>query len=286
MKNVQRIFIFAGFFLLCHLALVLGAGWRATYAESNYYRNMQRLEDFLTSPCKNTVLIGSSIAARVHPDEFKKDLGFVNLGLDGTVALTGLTVLQRDGSKPKTLLVELSHVTIIQSTINDVLVLGQQTAFTRWLWRLVPSCRPSARPSSMAYSLLKRGKEKAADPAWLGQHQLRDDECGLSVPVIPSPSEEVFRRVQTNLLVKGLCDLQKQGTRVMFVKIPLGKDHAPSVEAWQAAVYLKSPVIDLETIAKSKGVTLRYTDGVHLDRASAQICSFWLANILKANPTN
>lgn len=260
--------------------LVYGFGFRAHYAESNYYRDLQKLENLLIAQRKDIVLIGSSIAARINPDEFRDDLGFVNLGLDGTVALTGLTALQKDGTCPAVLLVELSHVMLAPLSVNDELVLRQQSEFNRWLWHLIPLCRPSSRPSSMLYSLLKRGKECAAEPDWLARHKFLGNELVLSVPSMPQSNETTLRKIQTNALVKGLSDFQEQGTQVMFIKIPMGKEHVPTVEAWQAAVYLKAPVIDLEDIAKRKGVTLRYTDGIHLDRASAQICSFWLASVL------
>jgi len=267
-------------FTFIHILLTEGCGWHATYAESNYYRNLQQIEHLMTAQAKNVVLVGSSIGSRVHPNEFLSDLGFINLGLGGTVPVTALKILQREKITPQLLLVELSGATLAEPKKNDDLILRQQNKFNPLLWRYIPVTRPTSRPSSMLYSLLKIAKEPVHPMSWFEKYKLNANDHIISNA--QDGSYSFSDEVKNSELVALVKSFKNQGSRILFVHLPTGRnrDIYSYDIAQQAAIYLASDIIDLDAISKNKNVIINYTDGLHLDRTSAILCSMWLAQAI------
>ncbi len=279
MKGSLLLFVTATVFLATLYFCVTTFKLEAIYAESNYFRDMQRLEGFFRADRKDVILVGSSIAARLHPDEFEDGkLGFVNLGLDGTVINASLTILEKEKVKPKWLLVEFSVLTFAAPRTNDNLILSQQNDLNRYLWRFFPLARPSFRPSSILYSYLKKKKENDAAAEQLKKLHLSRSECNdaLEMPKI-RPGLIVG---DSNPALMKLVKFKDEGVRILFVKIPSGDQYEAPPEFYDMAAMLKAPILDLSRLTKHKKVEMNYTDGLHLDRASAKICSMWLAEVL------
>lgn len=281
----HRILIILGFTLLFLAVITLMATvfhWNALHAESNYWRDMQRLESLFTAKRIDVVLVGSSIASHLHPDTFDSGkLGFVNLGLDGLVTSSALNILEREKVVPKIILVEATDITLSTKSGNDELILKQQNTFNRWLWRFCPAFRPTSRPGSMLYSMFKEGKEEPATADWLVKQHITETQCKEVIEWCEDSGNDIPESIKNNAVVIILRNWQDRGVKIIFVGIPIGRNPKLSQAIYQAARYLKSPVINLKKAADIKGIFMNYTDGVHLDRASSAVCSLWLEEILE-----
>jgi hypothetical protein len=132
-----------------------------------------------------------------------------------------------------------------EAMANPVFQLG------RYLWFF----RPGSRPSALLYSRLKKVRE--------------EKESGVTGKP-PSGTAESAGEIPAREL-NLLRQFKEDGVEIFIVTIPSGRGETEPPAAWQAmAAELGARWIRPRNHLREQGADLRYTDGLHLDRSSAQ----------------
>ena len=249
----------------------------AEFAEYNQAANRIRIEGYLARPSAPAhVLVGSSLSGRLLPAYFEGTpmADVATLGLDGSGSRVGIEALRRRRDWPETVWVE-TYLMGRETTANDRALLADMDAAGTRLAVAMPLFRASHRPSSVAYTALKRRREgRGVEPTWT-----TNAAAGVAgPPVEPDPVdpgvEEAWREV--------LEDLRRRHVRVVFVDLPAGETRRPGPRlqpdlADRLAERFGIQRVDLRERWFSRGWAPRYTDGRHLDAASARQTARWLA---------
>ena len=267
------------------VAAVLAVGWpwvvarrglRAEFGESNYTANRIRMEEYLVRPsAPHHVLVGSSLSGRLRESFFAGTpmADIASLGLDGSVPLVGLEVLERRRDLPEVVWVETYLMEMDGGANGRALLEGLDSVGTRWAlaWGAV---RASVRPSSVLYTQVKERKDGSATrPTWTTNAVAGDGE-----PVTPGVTdpelENRWRRVVERF--------QKRGVRVMLVDLPSGEVRRPGRRTRpdlgdRLVQEFGLTRVDLREDWFGRGWVPRYTDGRHLDAASARETARMLA---------
>ncbi len=245
-------------------------GVAAEFGEYNQAANRIRIEAYLARPAApSNVLVGTSLSGRLLASYFAGTplADMASLGLDGSGPLVGIDALRRRKDLPETVWVE-TYLMGRASTPNDrSLVEGMDSPGTR-LAMALPLFQASRRPSSIAYSALKRRREGGSlAPTWT-------TNAAASLPGPPSPPspvddgvEEQWRRI--------LQDLRQRQVRVVFFDMPSGEVQRPGPRtapdlADKLGLEFGIHRVDLREAWMARGRVPRYTDGRHLDAASAR----------------
>ena len=197
-----------------------------------------------------------------------------SLGLDGSVPLVGLEVLERRPDLPEVVWVETYLMEMDGGVNGRALLEGLDSVGTRLAmgWGAV---RASVRPSSVLYTRVKERKDGSAiQVTWVTNAVM---EVGEPVkPGLTDPAVETrWHRVVESL--------QKRGVRVMLVDLPSGETRMPGKRtgldlADRLAVKYGLTRVDLREDWFGRGWVPRYTDGRHLDAASARETARMLAS--------
>ena len=242
-------------------------GVQADYSENNLQANLSRIATYRFEPACENLILGSSLSARLLPEFFaNQGMPSKNLALDGAGVPMGLEIVGWQKSGLRRLFLEANSLffrspqnehTIREAMQNPVFAWGQHLFFLR----------PGSRPSSLLYSWLKKFRE--------------DKESG-SPGAWPVSGVGQLQSLTENELEQ-LRQFRREGVELFFVIVPTG-------------VGERNPRADLEPAAKGLGATwiaprdhlpengreLRYTDGLHLDRPSAQKISAIIVEMAKS----
>lgn len=256
-----RILLIAALLVAGWMAFLGITGTRADLAESNLQANLIRITRYLRTPSPDTVLVGSSIAGRLLPEYFPTDGPEVlNLGLDGSRPLFGFEVLANHEQAPRLVLLETA--TLFQPLmVNDETLREAMASTTAQLSAKVPFFRPEVRPVTVAYEKLKAWREglgagRAQPPISVGDRGVTHER--------PTTYESVKNAI---------LDLRAKGSEVILIKIPAGEGWAmPEGGAErQLADELGLKIVQPGTeIYAREGDVLRFSDGLHLDKPSAE----------------
>jgi hypothetical protein len=254
-----------------------GFGWEARFAESNYFANRIRMEEYLfRGAAPKHVLVGSSLSGRLLPEYFAGTTlsDFATLGLDGSIPLVGLDVLGRRPDLPTVVFVETYLVEKDWGANDRLLIEGLDSPGTT-LARHVPMTRASRRPTSLLYSAVKLRKESG------GGGLIETNAPGVWEPgpvmEVGIPAEALVAKWRERMQA-----LKARGVRVVFVDLPGGEVRMPgprrSPDLVDGLVTEFGAVrIDLRTEWFGRGWKPRYTDGRHLDAGSARATARLLA---------
>ncbi len=244
----------------------------ALLAESGVQSSLIHVQDAAQRSGKlDAVVVGSSLTARMH-ESFLSESGFevATVGLDGQGPTTGLDVVVATDIDVPVVLIEANFLERVRgdnaSTLLDAIdgPIGQLNS-------VFPALRAESRPSSILYSQLKTR---------------RDGGLGTSDPdVAPQVAATCLRfdSAHTTVLApeldpvlsEQLQDLQGEGRSVVFYFLPdngrMTDDQQAVAEAYAARFDI--PILDL----RSAELELTYTDGLHLNVASARSVAHVLA---------
>lgn len=267
-------------------AALLSAAWTwlagipgvaAEFAEHNQAANRIRIEEYLARPAApSNVIVGSSLSGRLLASYFAGTplADMANLGLDGSGPLVGIEVMLRRADLPETVWVE-TYLMGRGTTPNDrALLEGLGSAGTR-LALAAPLFRASRRPSSVAYSALKRRKEGGGvEPTWTTNAAAAEPGPPMPAPRVDLGVEERWRDVMRGL--------RRRNVRVVLVDLPGGETRLPGMPtepdlAARLGRELGLERVDLRRAWLGSGRVPRYTDGLHLDAASARETARMLA---------
>lgn len=276
-RTALRILLATAALALAWQTLTSVLGWKAQFGESNYMANRIRLEEYLLLPAApRNVLVGSSLSGRLLPEFFAGTSleGFSTLGLDGSIPLVGLEALAHRADLPSTVFIE-TYLLEKPWSRNDQMLLDGLVSPGTALARKVPLVRASRRPSSLLYSAMKARRD-GAGASVLVTNDLSVREPGPAVEVSPSDPQVVER---WRGMLKSLAD---RGVRAVLVDLPSGEVRMPG---GRTAPDLADAMVrefglarvDLRRSWFERGWKPTYTDGRHLDGASAKATARMLA---------
>ncbi len=260
--------LLALFWFLC----IKFTGLEAELAENNYQANAIRLSNYLYGEPPQAVLVGTSIAGRLLPEYFAEaGLKVANLGMDGAVPLTGLEIIHLRTQNPQLILLEDSILDRLP-TANDQQLLSAVDSTTFQIARFIPVMQPDYRPSSVAYTALKKWRDRtiAGIP-------------GRANDAPPTPTGQRNNSNQLRPIKDRLQPLLDAGCKVIIVHIPnryLLDQSRPTATGKLLATELNVPHLDLAAIMAKQGDTVRYSDGLHLVAPSAKLASRRLTEYL------
>ncbi len=256
------------------LAVLLGVGWvaflhwlpwRGEYAENNYQQNLLRIENLeraiRSENPPESVLAGTSISGRILPSFFNGTTlaGTANLGLDGTSPVFSLELLRRLPRLPRRVFLE-THA-LHQAPADNERVIQESLASPAGRWVAAGWMFSTAeRPSTVLYTTVKKGREAAST----GRHS-----AGNSYPVyVPGPHV-------VESLTRSILELRKRGCEVILADLPVGYDWPPGPNmgepvASELVQTLNLRRLDCRKWLYSRGFEPGFTDGIHLDGASAR----------------
>jgi len=264
-------------------ALAVLIGWRllltripvAEFAESSYQQNLLRIEALerqaRTTATPDTVVAGTSIAGRLLPAYFSGTAlaDTANLGLDGTSPAFALEILLRQPQTPRRVLLE-SYLLHKGAATNEHLIRDSLDSPGARLARADRLFQTDSRPTTLLYAALKHGRESAA----AGRPARNAAPYWTNVPAAGAIAR----------LSRDIDALRKRGTEVILIDIPVGTDWPPGPNmgepvASQLVTDLKLRRLDCRTALQARGFEPRFTDGIHLDGASAHEVAIVLAEL-------
>jgi hypothetical protein len=253
--TLRKTFFTSAGMLLAFEVFLRVSGWQAEFAESNLQANLIRIAAYEFEPVPENLILGSSLSGRLLPKFFAQHgQSFGNLALDGAGVPLGLELVTARKEKPARLFLEVN--TLFFRSVGNERILTEAMAnpvfqLGRYLWLF----RPGSRPSAFLYSWLKKVRE--------------EKESGVSGEP-PSGTAEPAGEIPAREL-KLLRQLQRDGVEIFIVTIPSGRGETEPPAEWQAAAEeLGARWIRPRNRLREQGADLRYTDGLHLDRPSAQ----------------
>lgn len=265
---------FVALFALQSLA-ISNIGWKTTKCESNFYSSIGRIQSGIQGQPK-MMLLGSSLTGRL-PDRRQGFDGVTNLGCDGGSAADVLRAMDT-GRLPTAPCLIIEGNTFYRAVANPVSEI-HQAIHSPWFraGTLLPQVSASARPSAFLYSMMLARK--------IGQAHGPDGQ------MLPNPAEPTTEIQKASLPTDAaafieemqsiLAHLQSRNVRMMLVILPPGADgeslnmRVPRELSRVSGV----PLLDL-----TKGLpagSVRYTDGVHMDPASAAAALRTILNALE-----
>jgi hypothetical protein len=254
--------IFAACLGLQTLAL-RASGGKTLKSESNYFSSIARIQtESQGSP--QVMLLGSSMTGRLGDRAHGFD-EFANLGCDGGSAMVTLRAIDQ-GILPAAPILVIEANTLayeLQGRGKEI------AAAIRTGWFQVgmktPNLGATARPAAFAYSYLLARSEDG-----YGTNELLPI---TSKPVVPDPSDAPSLDAPSAALVDEMTAiigrLRERGSQVFLIHLPgEPEDHPKKEIAIALACQSGTPWWDL-TEGLADGA-VGFTDGLHLDAASAQ----------------
>jgi len=261
-----------GALTILYTVALSATGMRAELAESNLQSNLMRASDFLGEHSSDIVLVGSSVGGRLLPRYFANGgLEIRNLGLDGSRPLFAFEVVDKRTPLPRLIVVETS--TLFQPIMQNDITLRDAIASPGWNFsRFVPAMRPENRPSSLLYSWIKRmrddrGAGQASDPYF------KPDSKATGLEVSPRPNSPGWMpEDQFDDVLRWVKRFRAEGVDVVLLRVPAGSGWGipASGLARRLADTAGLPLLDPGPAMAAEGKALRFSDGMHLDSASAR----------------
>jgi hypothetical protein len=256
----------AALFVLQALAL-RASGGRTAKGESNYFSSLARIQTGIAAPRARIYLLGSSLTGRL-PDRSRGFWGVANLGCDGGGAVDTLRALH-DGRLP------VAPVLVVEANTLHRAAEGRGSEVGRAIgapwFRVgcrVPWLGATARPSALLYNALMvrkfgaGGSEAAA--LWRGVGRPEPLGTAGTGAALGGPEQALLEELAS--VVGGL---KARGCRLVVVVMPPGGGPgSPQVRLPREL----AARCGLEWWDLAGGVAAGeagYTDGVHLDPASA-----------------
>lgn len=127
--------------------------------------------------------------------------------------------------------------------------------------------RVSIRPTALLYSALKERKDRGG-----GTPGMRSLACRKMADLT---QDEI---AQLNRSRRAITKLRNMGATIVLLRIPCGEAEGPAGQREpdffsEFAAELNAPEIDLPKLMRTKGIALRYSDGLHMVGSTALAAS-------------
>lgn len=274
-KNALEIVVVAILLLAGYAILQKLTGISAVLLESNLQSNLARISRYLHAPKIDTVLVGSSMSGRLLSSYFQESgMEVANLGLDGCYATIGLEIVQLRTKLPKLVLVELAAIPINPNAFENSNETALRDAFqspTFKIGAVVPSFRPENRPLSILYWWIKKLSGSNSGRVSHSAGVIKDDYTQSEVSR-ESFQTDTIDELQIKQIERPLVVLKERGVDVRILAVP-------HTEGWgipqsglirRISQDLNMPILEPGVELSKKIAVLRFTDGAHLDAASAK----------------
>jgi len=281
MRECLQILVAAAVLLAAYAGLLHVTGWHADYGEANTVSNEIKWQRYERHRDADLVFLGSSMGGRV-PVEVLGRTGRrgVNLCLDGSGPALGAALLQEDGVWPALVLLEANTLSLPASQ-NDRTLRAHFRSFHNTLARSLPFCRAESRPVTVVFSRLKRriderraGGQEPRSPTEAEVRRLLERAWESPPEPAAGPAAEAW--------VETVRRFRDHGSRVVLVMLPdggrdRGADYALAHRlAAEGALFL-----DVKGAFPED--RFRYTDGLHLIRASGEAIAGLIAQGFEAH---
>jgi hypothetical protein len=278
-----EIVVVAILLLACYAIFQRLTGTSAVLLESNLQTNLARVSRYLNASKVDTVLVGSSMTGRLLPSYFKNEgMDISNLGLDGCHSPFGLEIILMRKDLPKRVLIETASLDHDPNANEKTVREAIQTPNFK-IGRAVEAFRPENRPLSLLYWWCKQLSDRkpggSSHPAFINDKQNAD---------LSSKSAK-SERVESDLAIEEiLITLKKRGVDVRLLSIPHadGWGMPQSGRITKISTEVGIPILEPGVEIAKRTDTLRFTDGAHLDVASATLISQEIARMLRSQPKN
>jgi len=234
-------------------------GTQAEYAENNLQANLSRIGQYDFEPPPENLILGSSLSARLLPSLFPAGSGgFGNLALDGAGVPMGLEIVKKRKERPLRIYLEANSI-FFRSLHNEQMLRQAISNPIYTMSRFLYCLRPGSRPSALLYAWLKKTREA-------------NDKGVSGVPPIPTGDSCTPMSKEEQAALR---QIPFQGVQLFFVLVPSGRGEAPPTGEFLRIVgEIGGTWIEPRKWLEDNGAYLRYTDGLHLDRVSAQkVCN-------------
>ncbi len=217
--------------VLAYHLLIVGLTVKPGIADTPFKLNLLAVEDyeFKEEPIER-IALGSSVLNRIVTQSV--DTGCQNLCIKAFSALDGAAIIQHTGKYPRVAVIELSFMLSKQERYD---FLSEVPEYKRWFSRYSPIVRTAYQPSSILLAVLKQGKgDSTAGPKGRSANQRvtaiaklpanTTDMTSKSEQKRPARMVEKTKRAFVSNLIKlqaDVLDLEKHGTKVCFVRVPL-----------------------------------------------------------------
>ena len=267
---VLSILLLAGYALFQRLT-----GSSAVLLESNLQSNLARISRYLNASKVDTVLVGSSMTGRLLPSYFKEQgMEVANLGLDGCHAPIGLEIVLLRKNLPKLVLVEADAIPNdpnATANSNEQTLREAYQSPTFQMGAVIDSFRPENRPLSMLYWWIK--KLSGSKPGAVG-HSARapkPDDIPAASQQKSSP-EDAPNKIQIKQIEGLLSTLKERGVNVCLLAVPHAEGWGAPQSGWirRISTDLGIPILEPGVELAKRTEILHFTDGAHLDVASAK----------------
>ena len=281
MRGCLQILVAAAVLLAAYAGLLHVTGWHADYGEANTVSNEIKWQRYERHRDADLVFLGSSMGGRV-PAERLAGTGRrgVNLCLDGSGPALGAALLQEDGVWPALVLIEANTLSLPASQ-NDRTLHAHFRSFHNTLARSLPFFRAESRPVTVVFSQLKRRMDErrgdGQEPGRTAEAEVRR----LLERAEESPPERAAGPA-AQAWVETVRRFRDHGSRVVLVMLPdggrdRGADYALAHRlAAEGALFL-----DVKGAFPED--RFRYTDGLHLIRASGEAIAGLIARGVEAH---
>ncbi len=196
---------------------VLAIQWtepKVTFSQNQYQSNMIFSQDFIYLKKKpSNVIVGSSMAARLN---FKKEDNIYNLAFGGGGPLTGLEIIRRSGTIPKSIFIESNVFTM---DVDDAFL---NTLFTPVLFNLrgkIIAFQEKYQVLNIVGSLLYNlaGRSKKEKLAQKVDVKLLDK---LVKSALKSPEKFVVEDILLEKWKRNIAYFKEQGSKLIFFEMP------------------------------------------------------------------
>lgn len=246
------------------VALLAGTPAGAPAAASQFGANRITAERWLLGPGAGTVIVGTSMSARLPSAGLGPDAA--NLGMAGIHALDALVIATAQDRAPQRVVIETNF---LYWPPNPVFVDGVVHPLRQALMRTVPALRTENQP----LNLLVRGlRSRSGEGASAGvDERVREAEVVRQLSELAQPPPAAAWAAALARLDAAVAALRASGTEVCFLEMPMDPRllAAPRQTMTRAELLRRYPPQRWAWLRLADAADWPTTDGVHLEPAAA-----------------
>lgn len=258
-----------GMFAICfgvQSIALRASGGKTVKSESNYFSSIARLQTESQGK-PQVMMLGSSLTGRLG-DRAQHFDGVANLGCDGGSAVVTLRAMD-NGTLPTAPLLIIEANSLSFELEHRGKEIGEAID-SRWFGVGIktPSLGATARPTAFAYSWLMARSSGNSAPTDMEFLPI-DTQPGIQDPS-SAPDLDAKEAAVVDEVAAILGRLRKNGSDILLVMIPPGAKADSSQMRIPLALAAKSGIPWWDLTAGLPPDAVDYSDGLHLDAASAQ----------------
>ena len=232
-------------------------------ATNQWQDNAIKAQQFMYAPNADTVMVGSSLSARIIRDSipFVKSISF-----GGCAVEDGLKIILSKNYTPKYVLVETN---VVFKGGNQKLISETTEGIIPKLRSFIPSLREQYEPICIFISLMKRSINLTPQGAMVNINLLNKSINRMKEGDEPLQQEKIQERLHE---IKRLINaIESGGTQFIFFEMPVNEQllHLKSYDQTRTVLQKEFPK-DKYCYLPSDTAKYLTTDGIHLDFDGAQ----------------